>query len=149
MPARGWSRGGNRDWPLNRYGFPSVAMKKFWNWIVVMVAKHCECTTVYWMSIQYFTAVKSLPINAGDARDPGSIPGLGRSPGVGNGNPRQYSCPENSMDRGAWRAIVHGVRHEWATERKDTWKKNFKTGRYIKEMLTTVTMKRSLLAILH
>ena len=41
--------------------------------------------------------------------DPGSIPGLGRSPGEGNGNPRQYSCLENSMDRGAWQATVQGV----------------------------------------
>ena len=41
--------------------------------------------------------------------DPGSIPGLGRSPGEGNGNPLQYSCLENPMDRGAWRAAVHGV----------------------------------------
>ena len=41
--------------------------------------------------------------------DTGSIPGLGRSPGDGNGNSLQYSCLENSMDRGAWRAIVHGV----------------------------------------
>ena len=44
--------------------------------------------------------------NAGDA---GSIPGLRRSPGEGNGNPLQYTCLENSMDRGAWWAIVHGV----------------------------------------
>ena len=43
------------------------------------------------------------------AGDMGLIPGLGRSPGEGNGNPLQYSCPENSMDRGAWRATVHGV----------------------------------------
>ena len=42
-------------------------------------------------------------------RDPGSIPGLGRSPGEGNGNPLQYSCLENPMDRGAWRATAHGV----------------------------------------
>ena len=41
--------------------------------------------------------------------DPGLIPGSGRSPGEGNGSPLQYSCLENSMDRGAWRAIVHGV----------------------------------------
>ena len=43
------------------------------------------------------------------AGDPGSIPGLGRSPGEGNGNPLQYSCLENSIDRGAWQATVHGV----------------------------------------
>ena len=41
--------------------------------------------------------------------EPGSIPGLGRSPGEGNGNPLHYSYLENSMDRGAWQAIVHGV----------------------------------------
>ena len=47
--------------------------------------------------------------NAGDM---GSIPKLGRSPGEGNGNPLQYSCLENSMDRGAWRDTVHGVAKE-------------------------------------
>ena len=53
------------------------------------------------------------PDNAGDARDFGSIPGLGRRPGEGNCNPLQYSCLENSMDRGAWWAIVHRVRKSW------------------------------------
>ena len=52
------------------------------------------------------TVVKNPPRSAGDARDAGSIPGLGRSPGVGTGNPLQYSCQENSMDRGAWQATV-------------------------------------------
>ena len=50
--------------------------------------------------------VKNPPVNVGDA---GSIAGSGRSPGVGNGNPRQYSCLENSMDRGTWQATVHGT----------------------------------------
>ena len=53
--------------------------------------------------------VKNLPANVGDTGDVGSIPYLGRSPGVGNGNPLQYSCLENSMDRGAWWATVCGV----------------------------------------
>ena len=53
--------------------------------------------------------VKNATANAGDTRDAGSISGLGRSPGVGNGNSLQYSCLENSMDRGAWWATVHGV----------------------------------------
>ena len=53
--------------------------------------------------------VNNLPTNAGDTRDLGSIPGLQRSPGVGNGKPLQYSCLENSMDGGVWRATVHGV----------------------------------------
>ena len=57
--------------------------------------------------------VKNLPANAGDTRDAGSIPGLGKFPGGGHGNPLQYSCLENSMDRGAWRATVHGVAKSW------------------------------------
>ena len=50
--------------------------------------------------------VKNLPANVGDIRDAGSVPGLGRSPGGGHGNPLQYSCLENPMDRGAWLATV-------------------------------------------
>ena len=53
--------------------------------------------------------VKNLPTNTGDIRDVGLIPGEGRSPGEGHGNPLQYSCLENPMDRGAWPAIVHMV----------------------------------------
>ena len=52
---------------------------------------------------------KESACNVGDAEDTGSIPGLRRSPGEGNGNPLWYSCLEKSMDRGAWRATVHGV----------------------------------------
>ena len=51
--------------------------------------------------------IKNPPANAGDIRDVGSIPGSGSSPGGGHGNPLQYSCLENLMDRGAWRATVH------------------------------------------
>ena len=53
--------------------------------------------------------IKNLPANAGDARDSGSIPGSGRSPGEGHANPLQHSCLENPMDRGAWWATVHGI----------------------------------------
>ena len=53
--------------------------------------------------------VKNWPADVGDAKDMESIPGWGRSPGGGNGNPLQYSCLENPMDRGAWWATVHGV----------------------------------------
>ena len=53
--------------------------------------------------------VKNLPANAGDVSDASSIPGMGRFPGGGNGNPLQDSCLENSMDRGAWWATVYGV----------------------------------------
>ena len=61
------------------------------------------------LASQVVLAVKNLPANAGDIRDSGLIPGSGRSPGGGHGNPLQYSCLETPMDRGAWRAIVHGV----------------------------------------
>ena len=53
--------------------------------------------------------VKNPPASAGDTRDGSLIPGLGRSPGGGHGNPLQYSCLENPRDRGAWWAAVHGV----------------------------------------
>ena len=53
--------------------------------------------------------VKNPPANAGEAGDSGSIPGSGRSPGEGNGNPFQYSYLKNSMDRGAWPVTVHRV----------------------------------------
>ena len=58
--------------------------------------------------------VKYPPANVGDSRNMGSIPGLGRSPGEGNGNPLQYSYLENSMDREAWWAIATRVRHNWS-----------------------------------
>ena len=57
--------------------------------------------------------VKNPPINAGDTRDVGSIPGSGRLPGKGKGNPLQYTSLENHMDRGAWRAPVQGVANSW------------------------------------
>ena len=55
------------------------------------------------------SVVKNLPANTGNIKDTGSILGSGRSPGGGHGNPLQYSCLENPMDRGAWWAIVHRV----------------------------------------
>ena len=58
---------------------------------------------------QVVQVLKDLPAKAGDAEDSGSIPGPGRFPGAGHGNPLQYSCLENPMDRGAWWATVHGV----------------------------------------
>ena len=57
--------------------------------------------------------VKNLPANAGDTGDMVLTPGSGRSPGEGNDNPLQYSCLENSMDREAWPATVHGVPKSW------------------------------------
>ena len=56
-----------------------------------------------------FTGGSDGKESAYNAGDPGSIPGTGRSPGEGHGNPLQYSCVENSMNRGAWQALIHGV----------------------------------------
>ena len=66
--------------------------------------------------------VKNLPANAGDIRDAGTIPGSGRSSGGGHGNPLQYSCLENPMHRGAWRATVHGVTNSKAQLSSQTTK---------------------------
>ena len=68
--------------------------------------------TAFWAS-QVVLVVKNLSASAGDRRDWGLIPGLGRSPGGGNGNPLQYSCLENPTDRGAWQATVRGVTESW------------------------------------
>ena len=64
-------------------------------------------------SSQMTLVVKNLPANAGDVRDVSSIPGLGRSPGGGRGNPLQFSCVENPMDWGTWQATVLGVTKNW------------------------------------
>ena len=63
------------------------------------------------LASQVVLAVKNLSANAEDIRDMGLIPGLGRFPGVGHGNPLQYSYLENLMNTGAWQAAVHGVVH--------------------------------------
>ena len=75
---------------------------------------HISVHTIY-NNNMYFGLIMCLavPTNAGHIRDSSSFPGLGRSPGGGHGNPLQYSCLENPMDRGAWRATVHTVVQSW------------------------------------
>ena len=77
----------------------------------------CFCTAARDLrASQLVLVVKNLPANAGDIRDTSSIPASGRSPGGGHGNPLQYSCLENPMDRGAWRADIHSVAESNMTE---------------------------------
>ena len=76
--------------------------------------------------------IKNPPANAGDTKDMGLISGLGRSHSGGNGNSLQYSCLENSMDRGAWWATVHGVSELGTTEHTYT---NLKTNLKKRQML--------------
>ena len=64
-------------------------------------------------AFQVALVVKNLPVNAGDLREEGSIPGSGRSPGGGRGNPVQYSCLENPMHRIVWWTMVHRVSKSW------------------------------------
>ena len=74
---------------------------------------------------------KGSACDAGDTRDVSLIPGLGRSPRKGNGNPLQYSCLGNPMDTGAWRALIHGVtrvKHNWATRQQQQLKMTWKMG---------------------
>ena len=69
--------------------------------------------------LQVALVVKNLPDNAGEVRDAGLIPGSGRSPGGGHGNPLQCSCLENSLDRRAWWATVHGGVSKSGTQLSD------------------------------
>ena len=81
--------------------------------------KNTSCPNVIYSKNVYIKAVWGFPWGLDDkesacnAGDPCSIPGLGRSPGEGNGNPLQFSSLENSMDRGAWWVTVHGVVESW------------------------------------
>ena len=68
---------------------------------------------VYKRASHVALVVKNLPANAGDVKDVDLIPGSGRSPAGGHGNPRQYSCLENPMDRAAWKDTVHRVARSW------------------------------------
>ena len=78
------------------------------------LAGHIEIKKKYIMAWGFpGGTVKNQPADVGDTRDAGLIPGLGRCPGEGNGNTLQYSCLENFIDRGAWKAIIQGITKSW------------------------------------
>ena len=83
--------------------------------IYLLWNKNGNAANVIWFQliIKFVIIRGNSKASAHNAGDPSSIPGLGRSPGEGNGNPLQYSCLENSMDGGAWWATVHGVTKSW------------------------------------
>ena len=90
-------------------------LEDWWDWDVYS-CRGLECGCIPPMKDVDFPGgaeVQNLPANARDAGDSGSIPGSGGPPGGGHGNPLQYSCLENPMDRGAWRATVHRVTKSW------------------------------------
>ena len=103
----------------NGFPFSSSPLKSWWPLALVLPSSHF----LWWVSLpglqfclwgpqwtsQVVLVVKNLPASLGDPRDAGSIPGSGRSPGGGHGNPLQSSCLENPMDRGAWQATVYRV----------------------------------------
>ena len=86
-----------------------------------------ESDTTEWLSLHFTIVLQGFPsgsvgkeftFSALDAGDVGSIPGSGRSPGEGHGNPLQHSCQENPMDRGAWLTTVHGVTKSWTRSKR-------------------------------
>ena len=99
-----------------RFASSRVTMRK---WEEFEEAHLCVPHLKEWAS-QMMLEVKNLPAGAGDVRDTGSIPGLGRSPGEGRGNPLHYSCLEKPMGRGAWWTTAHVATKKWATEQLST-----------------------------
>ena len=87
----------------SRFSYKLLDVPLFFSDLVKYLAKF---STSVGMGFPGSSVVKNPPANAGDS---GSVSGLGRSSGEGNGNPLQYPCLENPMDRGAWQATVHGV----------------------------------------
>ena len=77
--------------------------------VSLLVVPHFPGTQTSFQASQVVLVIKNPPANAGDIRDMGLTPVSGRSPGGGHGNPLQYSCLENPMDRGAWWLKVHGA----------------------------------------
>ena len=93
---------------------------------------------MYTRASQVALVVKNPPANAGDIGDTGSIPGSGRSPGEGNGNPLQYSCLENHMDRGAWQVTVHGVTESDTTKHKQALIQFMRAKQSLHDLMTSL-----------
>ena len=139
--------------PLHGYSPPGGHLGYFWFGHIMnkaaanLVHVIFVCVVIFlydyylWVS-QVALVVKNLPANTGGTRDVGSILGLGRSPGVGNGPPLQYSCLENFMGRGTWRATVHGF------AKSQTWQSDWallclrKCGKFFEDELAFFPSER-------
>ena len=84
-----------------------------WKLLSVIIMSYVHWCFLFWLGFPGDSGVKNLPANAGDTGDVGSIPGLRRSPGEGNGNPFQYYCLEIPIDRGAWQTTIRGITKIW------------------------------------
>ena len=103
---------------LTTWIFVSKVMSLLFNMLsrlVITFLPRSKLLLISWQQSPFAVALvaKNPPANSGDIRHASSVPELGRSPGEGNGNPLQYSCLENPMDRGTWQAIVHSVVKSW------------------------------------
>ena len=103
------------QWQILKDFIPSDHLCVFFQLIQLGLNRIEGCLAFILGAFVMTIVIKNLPANAGDIRDVGSIPGSGRSPGE-SGNPLQYSCLENPIDRGAWQATVHGVAESDMTE---------------------------------
>ena len=104
------------QWQILKDFIPSDHLCVFFQLIQLGLNRIEGCLAFILGAFVMTIVIKNLPANAGDIRDVGSIPGLGRSSGEGNGKSLQYSCLENPIDRGAWQATVHGVAESDMTE---------------------------------
>ena len=109
-------KGSSYEGIWRRWEWPEKS-KKFWDTSAKLTKVFTDIldrkSSYLCWDIRVGIVVKNLPANPRDTRDVGLMPGLGRSPGVGNGNPLQYSCLGNSMDRGAWRPTVFKAAKRW------------------------------------
>ena len=105
----GWEDPWRRKWQPT----PLLLPRKFHGWRSLVGNMGSQRVRHDWTTSLSLWAVKNLPANVGDIGDGGSVPGFGRSPGIGNGNPLWYSCLGNLLDRETWWAIVHGVAKSW------------------------------------
>ena len=104
-------------WNIARQALLSMGFSReeYWSGLPCSPPRHLPDAEIKWAS-QVALVIKNSPDNVGDLRNAGLILGSGRSPGGGHGNPVQYSCLENPMDRGAWWAMVHRITELDTTE---------------------------------